>query len=232
VANRLNRLGAALYRSPVERRVEPWFRQRGDKTFRVEYDLDQDSVVLDLGGYEGQWASDIFARYCCRVHVFEPVPEYAAAIRKRFAKNPKVRVHAVCLAAHDGTGEIVLSQDGSSLFRAGARGVPVALVEATAFLARHGINGISLMKINIEGGEYDLLEHLIATGTVGAIRDIQVQFHDFVPHAEERMRAIQQKLAETHALTYQFPFVWENWRRKETRTEVVPAEGRIVACQS
>jgi hypothetical protein len=41
-----------------------------------------------------------------------------------------------------------------------------------------------------------------------------VQFHDFVPNAEPRMRQIQQALAETHELTYAYPFVWENWRRK------------------
>jgi FkbM family methyltransferase len=199
----------------MECRVEPWFRQRGDKTFRVEYELSEDSLVFDLGGYEGQWTSDIFSRYCCRIHVFEAVVEYAQAIEARFRKNPKIHVHPVGLASHDGTSEITMSADGTSLFRAGGRRVPVTLVKASDFLVQNGISEISLMKINIEGGEYDLLEHLIATGTVRAIRDIQVQFHDFMPQAEERMASIQQKLAETHAVTYQFPFVWENWRLKD-----------------
>jgi hypothetical protein len=40
----------------------------------LEYDLNADSVCIDIGGYEGQWASDIFGRYGCTIHVFEPVP--------------------------------------------------------------------------------------------------------------------------------------------------------------
>ncbi len=28
------------------------------------------------------------------------------------------------------------------------------------------------------------------------------------------MRVIQEQLQQTHSLTYQFPFVWENWCRK------------------
>ena len=72
---------------------------------------------------------------------------------------------------------------------------------------------IDLMKINIEGAEYDLLEHLIENKFVENIKDIQVQFHDFVPNAEARMKNIQAGLSKTHYLTYQYPFVWENWRK-------------------
>jgi hypothetical protein len=53
---------------------------------------------------------------------------------------------------------------------------------------------------------------------VTGMRDIQVQFHDFVPDAEHRMRRIQQALEATHDLTFEYPFVWENWRRKSTPT--------------
>ena len=69
------------------------------------------------------------------------------------------------------------------------------------------------MKINIEGGEYDLLDRLITTGLVGKIDNIQVQFHEFVPNAKERMQNIQKKLSKTHTPTYQYEFIWENWKR-------------------
>ena len=60
-----------------------------------------------------------------------------------------------------------------------------------------------------------MLEHLIESGWILKIRDLQVQFHDFVPDAEKRMTAIQDQMRKTHELTYQFPFIWENWRRKQ-----------------
>ena len=71
------------------------------------------------------------------------------------------------------------------------------------------------MKINIEGGEYSLLEDLISNRLVANIKDIQVQFHTFAPNALERMKNIQMELSKTHHLTYNYPFVWENWERNK-----------------
>ncbi len=137
------------------------------------------SQVFDLGGYEGQWASDIYSRYCCAIHVFEPVEEYADRIRRRFAKNPSIVVHP-----------FGLSGDGSSAFRAAAQTCAGRIVKMGDFWAAQGITHIDLIKINIEGGEYELLEHLLDTGLVARIENIQVQFHHLVPDAEARMHSI------------------------------------------
>ncbi|MCJ7575557.1 MAG: FkbM family methyltransferase [Dehalococcoidia bacterium] len=204
-----------IHQSPQENRLIRWFRDNGDKTLRLNYDLDGNSLVFDMGGYEGQWASDIFSKYCCTIHVFEPVIEFADKIEKRFSRNRKIFVHKFGLSNGSKKAAIALAQDGSSLFRQGKQTREISLVRAVDFLRENNIQNIELMKINIEGGEYDLLDHLIDTGFVRHIKNIQVQFHDFVPNAELRMTGIQQRLQETHALTYQYSFVWENWRLKD-----------------
>jgi len=196
--------------SEKEKRVMPWFKINGDETLRVEYDLSERSIVFDMGGYEGKWAKDIFARYACRIYIFEPVPEYYTRIRDRFMKNNKVSVFDYGLDKENRSIELALLGDGTSMFKKGSRQIRIKLVRAEDFMNEHRIDHIDLMKINIEGGEYDLLEHLIGSGFAGKINDIQVQFHDFVPRAEERMRNIQSKLLENHYLTYQYAFVWEN----------------------
>jgi FkbM family methyltransferase len=210
----LMRASKKVYRSSAERRVIPWFHDRGDQTLRLDYDLGPESVVFDIGGYEGQWSSDIFGRYCCFVHVFEPVETFAAAIEQRFAKNDMVVVHRFGLAGATKSIPIGMDRDASSMYKATSGSDRVRLVRACDFLEESRIRVIDLMKINIEGGEYELLEHLIESGWITRIRDIQVQFHDFVPDAEGRMAALQLRLEATHYTTYQYPFVWENWRRK------------------
>ena len=92
--------------------------------------------------------------------------------------------------------------------------VRIKMQKTSEFFAVHQIDLIDLMKINIEGGEYDLLDHLITSNLVSRIKNIQVQFHDFIPDANSRMKNIQNELAKTHELTYQYKFVWENWRLK------------------
>ena len=71
--------------------------------------------------------------------------------------------------------------------------------------------------VNIEGAEYELLEDLIRSNFISAIRMLQVQFHDFVDDAEPRMQAIQELLAGTHELTMQHRFVWENWKIQQEK---------------
>ena len=73
---------------------------------------------------------------------------------------------------------------------------------------------VDLIKINIEGGEYDLPDYIIHSGMAHCFRNIQVQFNDFVTNYKLRMQPIQQNLSITHYLTYQYPFVWENWKLK------------------
>jgi len=204
--------------SAEEVRQREWHAVRGDETLRLDYDLDASSIVFDLGGYKGQWASDIFARYASQIYVFEPVGAFAVRIQKRFERNPRILVHPFGLASADGVVTIAVTEsDWSSIHRVGADGTrseECKLVRASEFLNNGGFDRIDLMKMNIEGAEYDLLEHLVESGLVTRIGNIQVQFHDFVTDAATRMRTIQDALERTHRLTYQFPYVWENWQRR------------------
>jgi FkbM family methyltransferase len=221
ISKALERLGRVflnfskqLYQSPQEKRVLPWIKDKGDKTFRLNYDLDENSLVFDLGGYEGQWASDIFSRYCCTIHVFEPVSEFADKIKARFAGNKRILVHQFGLSNENRAVLLSVNKTSSSLYKQRGELKEVRLVKAVDFIQENHIQKIDLMKINIEGAEYDLLEHLIDAGLIGNINNIQVQFHDFVSNAEQRMIMLQKELEKTHSLTYQYPFVWENWRVK------------------
>jgi FkbM family methyltransferase len=216
VGNLCLRFAKKIYLYPEEIRVIPWIESKGDMNYRVNYGLNEHSVVFDLGGYEGNWASDIFSRYCCTIHIFEPVPAYADRIRDRFSSNKHIHVHKFALAERTGYGEIVLKDDGSSMFIKEGKHQQIQLVDGIEFVRQEGIQLIHLMKINIEGSEYDLLDYIIRTGFIECIENIQVQFHDFVPDAQKRMSAIQEQLKATHDLTYQFPFIWENWKKRTT----------------
>ena len=223
-AGALRRLAGRVHESPAERRLQPWLRVRGDETLRVEYDLAQSSVVFDVGGYQGQWASEIYARYRCRVHVFEPVPEFADRIRARFVRNPDIEVYAFGLSGTTGRATVSLALDRSSTLRSAGEMREIDVVGIGEFLARHPVPRIDLMKINIEGGEYDLLDAMLSAGLADRVHAFQIQFHDFVDRADERMADIQRRLSVTHRAAYQFPYVWEGWLRRDDRP-VPSAEG-------
>jgi FkbM family methyltransferase len=197
-----------------QRRVFPWYLINGDDNLRLNYELDEESIVFDLGGYRGEWSDRIFAMYVSRIFIFEPVSEYARELRKHFQKNKKVNVYAFGLAGQTYDTTISIHGNASSIFTSpNGPSEKIQLKKAIDFVKENAITKIDLIKINIEGGEYDLLEHMIETGLILNVINIQVQFHDFVQDAEKRMERIQSELNKTHFLTYQYKFVWENWQR-------------------
>jgi len=210
----ITRLRLATFPTAHDRELKRWYSDGGDERFRYNYDLNSDSLVMDMGGYKGQWASDIYARYNCRVLVFEPVKLFAEAIEKSFRKNPKIEVFRLALGATRRQDTIALNEDGSSVYRTGPAKEIIQFEDAAVFFSDRAINSVDLMKVNIEGGEYELLPRLLETGLVKRIKNIQIQFHDVEIGAARRMEEICRDLSATHEPTYQYRFVWENWVRR------------------
>jgi FkbM family methyltransferase len=196
-------------------RVIPWVNDNGDNTHRINYDLNEASVVFDLGGYRGDWSAQIFCRYNCSIFIFEPYQEYFKKIKERFLLNSKVKVFPFALAEGNYTASIGIDDDKTSMYIQSNLKAEIVLRNIHDFLNENNVLHIDLMKINIEGGEFSLLEFLLLTNDVIKIKNIQVQFHDLIPNAENRMKNIQCELSKTHELTYQYEFVWENWKLKE-----------------
>ena len=114
------------------------------------------------------------------------------------------------------TAEITLSDDGSSTVNKNSdKKTQVSLVDIIEFVDQNKISKIDLIKINIEGGEYALLDRLIDSGYIKNIDCVLVQFHNFFPEAKTEMEKIRNSLAKTHAPVYQYEFVWEFWKIKQ-----------------
>lgn len=153
-------------------RVKPWFNDNGDKTHRLDYELNKDSVVFDLGGYEGEWAVQIYCLYGSSIYIFEPYEKYFENIKSRFRYNKKIKLFQFGLSGINQTSKLGIADNSSSVFLKAEHSVDIHLASANDFFIEQGIDKIDLMKINIEGGEYDLLDHLIETGNVNKIVNI------------------------------------------------------------
>jgi len=194
-------------------RCQPWFKDNGDETLRLNYDLNENSVVFDLGGYKGEFASDIYCKYSSSIYIFEPILEFHNVIKSKFSNSPKIHAFNFGLGGKNESLKISLTDNSSSVFIESDKFEIIQLKSIIEFINENNIKKVDLIKINIEGGEYEVLEALIANNMFSMFTNIQVQFHDFiVENAKERMKKIQIELAKTHHLTYQYEFVWENWK--------------------
>jgi len=193
--------------------------EAGGESLRINYPLGKDAMVFDVGGYVGDFVSDIIQKFDCKIDVFEPVRQYAEEISERFANNGRVHVVQAGLGGSEREEIITISGLGSSVFGDGAaedEKEKIRIISAVEYIQTKGYSIIDLMKINIEGGEYELLNSLLdQPDLVKGVRYFQIQFHDFVPGAQKLRSEIQKKLSKTHNLMWNFPFIWECWERKQ-----------------
>jgi FkbM family methyltransferase len=193
--------------------VDKWFDDDGDNTFRLNYPLNKDSIVFDVGGYKGEWAKKISEKYGSKIFIFEPVPDFYSTIKQLFKNNSNVVLLDFGLSDKTETKQFHVSDDASSSNIQGGSIIDVNFREISNFIKTIDGN-IDLIKINIEGDEYPLLKNLIKTRKISRFSHIQVQFHTFYPDAIESRAFIQAELSKTHNKTFDYPFVWESWSVK------------------
>ena len=77
---------------------------------------------------------------------------------------------------------------------------------------------IDIVKMNIEGSEYECIEALIDSGLMSRVKSLMVQFHGTekeVADSVSRWAATAVKISDTHNLDWSYPFIWEKWDLRE-----------------
>jgi FkbM family methyltransferase len=168
------------------------------------------SLVVDVGGYQGEWTAVILRKYGPFVTIFEPIAKNVEVLKLRFQNDYRVNICPVALEDRHVLQDIYLDQDGSSFFKE-AQQKETVLVED---IGTYPLGGADLISLNCEGSEYRILPRMIQANIVKLFKNIQVQFHYNIAGAMELRDRIRTELSKTHEEQYCFPFVWESWRRK------------------
>jgi FkbM family methyltransferase len=180
--------------------------------------IDSESVVIDAGAYIGEWAREIIDRYDATIHAFEPDPRNFKLLREKSQANPGIIAHEYGLGDKNDRVRMTLEFLGSTMFSGSAdENVPSAEVEIRDIVdvwQTLGYDRVDLMKINIEGAEFPLLERMVAADLLGKVDCFLIQFHEWHPGAYSRRRKIRKALSRTHTLAWDHHFVWEKWVRK------------------
>jgi FkbM family methyltransferase len=174
--------------------------------------IESADLVFDIGGYQGEYCDLMIKKYKCKVYIFEPVHEYAQNLEKKFNRNSNVRIFNFGLGGGEDV-RVFISKDKnkSSTFIGGKFNEEVEIKSVSKFLKSEKINYIKVMKINIEGAEYELIQELYRSGFLEKIEILLIQFHNFVPKSFIKMQEIRVKLSETHKVEFAYDFVWDKW---------------------
>ncbi len=191
--------------------------KRGKKEIlRYQYDLNSNSLVVDVGGYQGDFATKIYEKFNCKICLYEPIKDFYAICNERFVSNINVECFNYALADKTSIKFIKKDKDSSSLV-IGAEDIHLEQIKIEEFaleFRRRNFEKIDLLKVNIEGGEFTLLPHIIQSGLINKITYLQIQFHNYKATSIVERDRIRSELERTHVQQWGFPFVWESWEIK------------------
>lgn len=177
------------------------------------------AIAVDVGAFEGKWCGEVADRYQCEVEAFELSPEFFGVLADVAREHEGVHIREYGLGGRDETVRVSRTNMGSSVFVNPRSGEQVEWTDAhirdvAAVWDELGWDRVAVLKVNIEGGEYDLLERLSDAGLLARVDCLLVQFHDWIPNGYARRRAIRRTLAETHDEAWCYDWAWEKWARK------------------
>jgi FkbM family methyltransferase len=184
-----------------------------------EADIDSNSIVIDAGAYTGEWAQEILDRYNPTIHAFEPDPRNYKQLQKKADTDSRLISYEFGLGDKNETVRMTLEFLGSTIYsdssdRREAPSTEVKIEDIADTWKSQGFGHVDLMKINIEGAEFPLLERMIEVGLLKNVGCFMIQFHEWHPGAYRRRRKIRKALSETHELDWDYHFVWEKWTLK------------------
>jgi len=184
--------------------------------------ITSDSVVVDVGAFRGTWAQHIIDRYDPLIYAFEPNPKSFESLEEKASTNSKLRPMQYGLGDEDVSVDFTLNGLGSSMCdersdHSGIERIKVDIAAVDRVWNDLRLGRVDLMKINIEGAEFPLLDKMIKTDLLKNVDCFLIQFHEWHPGAYRKRRKIQEELSKTHRLEWDYHFVWEKWVRIQLR---------------
>jgi FkbM family methyltransferase len=199
--------------------LKRWFTDNGDYTHNLNYELNNDSVVIELGGFHGLWVDEILKKNNPNVPniiLVEPAPEFYNLLVTKYENYEKIKVMNVGVSTdkHDTIKTLYISNDGSStnFNKNNESAIQIKTIPIDKILSDNNINEVDLLQINIEGDEYELMEYMIESDIINKFKNIQIQFHLGIENDIERRNNIQKNLIlKGFKNKFDYPFVWESW---------------------
>lgn len=180
----------------------------------MKFNLNINPIIFYVGGYKGDFVEICLNRYeNPTIYVFEPVVEFYEIIKKRYIDNPNIKVYNFGLSNKNRNEYISKNEDSSSVFK-GIGSVEIKLKDIREFLFEENIYNVDLIKINIEGEEYRLLEYLVNTPELTIFNNFLIQFHDFIEGCIEKRNNILDESLKYYDRIFNYEFIFEGWTMK------------------
>lgn len=180
------------------------------KEYRRAEDVIREATypIVDVGAHVG-----FFSIYCrslnrkAKIFAIEPEQNNLKALNNHLKINKikGIKVVAGCLAQESGTRELLLAADSHNHrlgpdFEKDDDSIEVEASSFSDFYKQHRIKKISLLKMDIEGGEYEVFDSM-SDRDFAMVNYIILEYHN----GKEKSKELEEKLRENGFAVQTFP---------------------------
>ena len=205
--------GVKLFLREGQSDASIWFLFNREN-FKYEIDFKSDGLVLDIGSYLGEYTEKLLKKNPAMTFwLYEPIPEYYKVCSDRFRDRETIFVYQRAVSA-DGRN-IRMQVDG--LRSRQELGISPEVLEIASIGIQKifdSASEVELLKMNIEGMEYECLDQLILSNSLIKAKNLLIQFHNFEREDVNNRDRVRKALERDFTNVYTFEWMWELWIRK------------------
>ena len=151
------------------------------------YNLNNLDIVFDIGANNGLFSLLMLKNGCKKVYAFEPNQESVVNLKHMFRNTDSVVTVEKAVYTEDKNLEFFVDPNNTTIGSiseehllgdcANAKKIVVPAVSLKTFMTENNIDRVSLVKMDIEGAEYEVIEHL-EDDVFDKIDSFLIEYHD------------------------------------------------------
>lgn len=194
----------------IKRRRKDLVRIGRECAWTIHPNLNESSKVLCAGaGHDISFELELASRFHCQMHLLDPSPTGKATWAKtESTAGSNIMFHPIALSGEDGSLSLGLPADSLEGSFRSLPACPINCIQVPArspasLMNEWGWNSIDLLKMDIEGAEFAVLDSLLRSGL--KVNQICVEFHhgrDFATTGKDSRKAILDLIRREYALVH------------------------------
>lgn len=191
-----------------------FFKDGGNNLIFSKLVLNSESVVIDGGGYQGEFIDNLLINFGCKIESYEPLQKEFDRLNKKYAHNKRVKIYNQAIFSktrelylnHEGISSSILKKNDSN------NSSKVNAIDIVEIIKSK--KNIDLLKLNVEGAEYNIMNRIIETENLHNINSYLIQYHKSVEQSKQLRDKIRDRLlTKNFKEIFNYDFVWEYWKK-------------------
>lgn len=192
-----------------------FYQDGGMDSLLNRININEKSVVLDVGAFNGEFAEIILSKFGSNLILLEPLINEFNVLKKKFFLNKKVKVINKALSNNNGKAYLLIDKNNSFITNKNSnKSYEINCLDVKNLFDEE--LKIDLIKLNVEGSEYDIIERLIDLKYLTKCKNYLIQFHHKNNNKFEKRKIniennFKNDLFEKIA---SYEYIWELWNLK------------------